>query len=157
MTKEEKKVVNAENVAIPQSKPNQEKTESVQNHANLAHTHANAVPNHVEKVMALDPAILDAINQAVAGAVKTIVAQVVPQQQVQAASTVAQPQASNGLPPMRKPISRLKGIPVEPGQDLRHVPAWRINEWFRDIEIKAQERIKQQGRSMQAEMSWTRG
>jgi hypothetical protein len=148
--KEEKKVVNAENIEVPQ-----------------APTELSTAPSpEIEKMVPaapmpapLDPRLLDAINQAVLGAVKSIVAQVVPQPQSNLSSHITQPQPlqANGLPPMRKPVSKLKGIPVEQGQDLRHVPAWKINEWFRDIEIKAQQRIKEQGKSMQAQMSWTRG
>lgn len=148
MTKEEKKVAGAENIQVPQSKPDQEIPQTVQNESTPAPVQAAAV----------DPAIQNAINQAVAGAVSAIMEKLMQPSANLPALNTAQPQASShALPPMRQPIAKLKGIPVEEGQDLRHVPAWRINEWFRNIELNAQKRVALQGKAMQAEMSWTRG
>lgn len=116
-------------------------------------------PSHPKP--ALDSAILDAINQAVMGAVKTIVEQVktVPAPQ----SPVSAPTSAYGAPPAppsNQPyVPKLKGIPVEPGQDLRHVHPTVIQGWFDGIENRWKQRMRERGAAngTQANVGWTRG
>jgi hypothetical protein len=147
------RVVDAENVKIPQSSVSAAKQE-------LSTDIMPAAPQTAAPV--LDPAILAAIQAAVVGSVKEIVAALKP-------VTGAAPQAMVPtqdtrypmpyVPPYEEYKSKLKGIPVEAGQDLRHVHPMRINEWFRNIELRAAERLKAAGlkNGLQTTMTIGRG
>jgi hypothetical protein len=94
MIKEEKKVANAENVAVPQSKPEKEMSPVGQNNTTTQQTPAPAI----------DPAIQNAIQQAVAGAVQMIMAQMTQPTGNQPSLNVAQGsqwQSSGVYPSMR--------------------------------------------------------
>ena len=114
--------------------------------------------------VSLDPAIQAAIQAAVSSAVASVVGQLVqqaPQLNVAPAPIAVRPTRLNPNPPPPQTDykTKLKGIPVEPGQDLRHVHPAEINAWFRGIEERAKQRMMEQGgrNGTQANMSWTRG
>lgn len=115
------------------------------------------------EVVGLDPAIQAAIQAAVSNAVTLIVGQMAQAPVINhaAAPLAVRPTRLNPNPPPDNSDYkvRLKGIPVEPGQDLRHVHPAEINAWFRGIEERAKERLRAQGlrNGTQADMSWTRG
>lgn len=112
---------------------------------------------------ALDPAIQAAIAAAVSSAVSAIVGQLAvntPAQINEAPLAVRPTRLNPNQPPANSDYkTKLKGIPVEPGQDLRHVHPLEIAAWFRGIEERAIARMKSQGirSGTQADMSWTRG
>ena len=131
----EKKVVGAENVSSPVSRVGQERV----NHSSPIEAHSANLST------GLDPAILAAINQAVTGAVKVIVDQLKPAQaspQAQGASKYPTPY----VPPTQPYRSKLQGIPVQAGQDLRHVHPLVIREWFGQIQARAIQRLAAQSK-----------
>jgi hypothetical protein len=141
------RVVDAENVKVPQKSPVEEQQ--------ILHV-APQQPLGTQ----LDPAILAAIQAAVVGSVKEIVAALKPA----TAPVSAAPAQDNRyptpyVPPYESYKSKLTGIPVEPGQDLRHVHLMRINEWVRNIEARAAERLKAAGlrNGLQTTMTIGRG
>lgn len=120
--------------------------------------------NPIDKVaMApIDPALLAAINAAVTHAVSGIVKQLAPQTAPQV-NPVPSPTVNTLKNPMPVPQqaaykSKLQGIPVEPGEDLRHVHPNVIHAWFRNLEDrwKAQYNNKKVGNEP-VNVSWTRG
>jgi hypothetical protein len=119
----------------------------------------NPVQEPVSAAPALDPAMLAAIQAAVQSAVGTIVASLgIGNPQAQKAPQTAPnvPQVNNGMQPSY--VSKLKGIPVEPGQDLRHVHPSVINDWFNVIETRWKENYnKKMVAGSPVNMNWTRG
>ena len=69
--------------------------------------------------------------------------------------------APNPVPPAAQNghyVSKLKGIPVEPGQDLRHVHPSVIQNWFNTIENRWKEAYnKRKIGGAPVDLSWTRG
>jgi hypothetical protein len=55
-------------------------------------------------------------------------------------------------------VSKLKGIPVEEGQDMRHVKREVIQGWFSNVEQRWKEKVNSQRAGGQpVNMNWTRG
>lgn len=106
----------------------------------------------------LDPAVLDAIKQAVGSAIAAIA--VTPAQQATPASKALPTQNLRPNVPKDQPyVTRLKGIPVEPGEDLRHVPANVVKAWFHNLEERWKENYnrKKVSDGSPVNVSWTRG
>ncbi len=140
----ETKVVDAENVKIEPSKE-EAKPEVLP---------AAPMP------AALDPAILAAINAAVVGSVNTIVAALKPATPAPVPLTPGNPQYAKPYVPPYEPYKvRLKGIPVQPGEDLRHVHPQLIRNWFAQVENRWKERMKAQGarNGLQTSLTLTQG
>jgi hypothetical protein len=117
----------------------------------------NKVNDAPKSEMALSPEVLKAIQSAVEGAVATIAAKMTSVQHP--SDFVAPPPSAKPVVPIQAPYeSKLKGIPVEAGQDLRHVPTDVIHAWFAKQEHKWKDgynRRKVAGE--QVSMGWTRG
>ena len=104
---------------------------------------------------ALDPAILAAINAAVSAAVVQTIAAMQPVAAPAAPAATLPAQAQQGKPAY---TPRLKGIEVQPGQDLRHVHPNVINDWFNNLENRWKEQYnKKQVGGKPVNMNWTRG
>jgi hypothetical protein len=55
-------------------------------------------------------------------------------------------------------VSKLKGIPVQEGQDLRHVHPSVIQTWFNNVESRWKDQYnKKQVGGSPVNMNWTRG
>lgn len=109
---------------------------------------------------ALSPEMLLAIQEAVAASVSTIVKQLMPVTPIAASASVplAMTQPAPQVPQQAGYVSKLKGIEVELGQDLRHVGAERIRNWFAGVEQRwKQQYNKRQIAGGAVDMSWTRG
>ena len=143
----ETKVVDAENVKrdnmFVHTKIDQEKKELV---------------TEITSPTPLDPAILAAINAAVVSSVKAIVEHLKPTV-APAPMTLAPQLQAPYVPPYVPYNTKLQGIPVEAGQDLRHVHPSVINQWFANVEQRAKDRIKAQGNrsGLQSAMTIGRG
>ena len=110
----------------------------------------------------LDPYVLAAIQAAVKDSIGSIMAQVMPR--AQATQTPSLPVPNAGAP-NPAPIysdgtytSKLKGIPVAEGQDLRHVHPSVIQNWFNTVESRWKDQYnKKQVGGAPVNMNWTRG
>jgi len=92
-----------------------------------------------EPTTKLDPQVLAAINEAVSGAVKSIVEQLKPQTPTQVAPAAKPVPQSNFGNNSTNYVTKLKGIPVEPGEDLRHVSRDIVQKWFLQVEARWKE------------------
>lgn len=115
----------------------------------------------------IDPALLAAIQAAVSQSVKEQLAQQTPQPQVPAPhinqSVSAKPVASIAAPLPLNTLtgnytSKLKGIPVNPGEDLRHVPKHIVEQWFHGVETRWKDQYnKRKVGGAPVDLNWTRG
>jgi hypothetical protein len=114
----------------------------------------------MEMPLALDPAILAAINAAVVGSVKEIVNALKPATPAPLPPTQGDPRFAKPYVPPYEPYKvRLKGIAVQPGEDLRHVHPQIIRQWFAQVENRWKERMKAQGsrNGLQTSLTLTQG
>jgi hypothetical protein len=117
----------------------------------------------------LDPIVMLAIQETVAVAMKQAVGTILEQLKpatIPATPAPAIPVRNAGAPNPSNPVpsnngnyvSKLKGIPVEPGQDLRHVHPAVVNEWFSKVESRWKENYnKKKMGGAPVDLSWTRG
>lgn len=154
------------NKTDPQSKPKPiETAQATAENPAVVSTASNQSPNTTPPALALEPAILAAIQaavtQSVSATVQAVMTQLAPKAQPapvnDAASTLVNPNApapgTNG-----HYVSKLKGIPVQPGQDLRHVHPSVVQGWFNTVESRWKEQYnKRKMGGAPVDMSWTRG
>jgi hypothetical protein len=115
---------------------------------------------------ALDPAVMAAIQVAVSTAMSALITELKPAvAALPGATTPAMTDGVAHVPARPKPVlaqsvykTKLQGIPVNPGEDLRYVPAAEINAWFAKVERRWQERMNNQKMGDGAvNVNWTRG
>jgi hypothetical protein len=154
------------NKTEPQNKPKPiETAQTTAESPAVLSTAPNQSENTIPQAPALDPAILAAIQaavtQSVSATVQAVMSQLAPKPQAQPAndapSALVNPNApapgTNG-----NYVSKLKGIPVQPGQDLRHVHPSVIQGWFNTVESRWKEQYnKRKMGGAPVDMSWTRG
>jgi len=107
----------------------------------------------------LDPAILAHITQAIQASIGAIAAQLAPKP-VEVPGHVPSNTLKNPNPPPAQSVhtTKLKGIPVEPGEDLRHVHPNVINAWFHNLESRWKEQLNKRKLSGQpTSVQLTRG
>lgn len=124
-------------------------------------------PVSAPQTQALTPEMLKAIQEIVSASVGEVMKQVVAQPQAQTPSTAATVGTdASGLPllnprqPPKQSVykTRLQGIPVEEGQDLRHVHPARISAWFQNVEQRWKQQMNDRKVSGSAvNLGWTRG
>lgn len=126
-----------------------------------------AAPAPVAAPVALDPSVMAAIQATVEVAMKTAVGVII--EQLKPATLPSSPAPSipvrnagappeTGQLPNGNYVSKLKGIPVEPGQDLRHVHPGVIQNWFNTVENRWKEQYnKRKLGGAPVDLSWTRG
>ena len=115
----------------------------------------------------LDPMVMSAIQATVAAAMKEAVGTII--EQLKPATlphtpAPAIPVRNAGAPNPSVPIqngnyvSKLKGIPVEEGQDLRHVHPAVIQQWFNTVETRWKENYNKRNiGGKPVDLNWTRG
>ncbi len=86
----------------------------------------------------LPPAIVMAIKEIVSAAMSELIKSSAP---VPLAPQTLPAPSNAVIPPLVQAgyVSKLKGIPVQPGQDLRHVHPQEIKNWFAAIENRWKE------------------
>ncbi len=123
-------------------------------------------PVSSQSPVSLDANIMSAIQATVQEAMKTAVGVIVEQLKPSTLPSTPAPAISvrNAGAPNPAPVnngnyvSKLKGIPVEPGQDLRHVHSSVIHAWFQSIENRWKESYnKRKVGGAPVDLSWTRG
>lgn len=120
-------------------------------------TPSKSPQNPPQKPPKFDPALLAMIQETVAAAVGQAVGAIVEQLRPAAAPVFAP-----AVPPVTQQRShykpKLQGIPVEPGQDMRHVPTDVINNWFNTLEQRWRDIYNKKSHlGKPADMNWTRG
>jgi hypothetical protein len=125
-----------------------------------------AAPEPQVAPVVLDPHVMLAIQTSVQEAMKTAVGIIVEQLKPSTLPSTPAPAipVRNAGAPNPAPVnngnyvSKLKGIPVEPGQDLRHVHPSVIQNWFNTVENRWKEAYnKRKIGGAPVDMSWTRG
>jgi hypothetical protein len=125
---------------------------------------AETVPTFIDRTP-LDPAILamiqESVKVAVAALVPEVIAAVAPKPTV-ASEPLLQPVVATKMnpnpPPAQQPVykTRLQGIPVNSGQDLRHVHPQEIKNWFARLENRWKENYaKKQAAALGSSVSLT--
>lgn len=112
----------------------------------------------------IDPQTQALIDAAVKNAVAAALSQLTPSHPT-GSNEIVQSAPKTALnpnpppPPSTTPYKiKLKGIPVEPGQDLRHVHPQVIKNWFHSVEQRWKDSYNARKMDGQpSNMSWTRG
>lgn len=98
----------------------------------------------------IESAIRSEIQKSIGAAIREALKQSEP------AKAMTQAAAAQQVPQQAPYKTKLQGIPVEPGQDLRHVHPDVIRTWFANIENRWKEQYKRNS-SMQSSLSLSQG